>query len=79
MQIKKKKKEKKSPTENLRRKHNIFIIKGFRTIVFIFIVSPNECPDMTLNNLMVRLLYCRSFGECGVPFHCSQVHSGLEW
>ena len=37
--------------------------------------------DMTLNNLMVRLQQCWSFGECGVPLHChcSQVHSGPEW
>ena len=34
--------------------------------------------DMTLNNLMVKLQYCWSFGECGVFLccHCSQVHSG---
>ena len=32
--------------------------------------------DMTLNNLMVRLQYSWSFGECGVSLHChdSQVH-----
>ena len=37
--------------------------------------------DVTLNNLMVKLQWCWSFGECGVPLHChrSQVHSGLEW
>ena len=36
---------------------------------------------MTINNLMVRLQQCWSFGECGVPLHChrSQVHSGPEW
>ena len=27
---------------------------------------PNECPDMTLNNMMVRFQQCWSFGECGV-------------
>ena len=39
---------------------------------------PNECPDMTLNNLIVRFQQRWSFGECGVPLHChcSQVHSG---
>ena len=33
--------------------------------------------DMILNNLMVRLQYCWSFGKCRVPLHChhSQVHS----
>ena len=43
--------------------------------------TSNECPDMTLNNLMVRFQQCWSFGECGVPLHChcSQVHSSPEW
>ena len=42
---------------------------------------PNECPDMTLNNLMVRFQQRWSFGECGVPLHChrSHVHSGPAW
>ena len=37
--------------------------------------------DMTLNNLMVRIQQCWSFGECGVPLHChcSRDHSGPEW
>ena len=41
----------------------------------------NECPDMTLNNLMVRFQQCWTSGECGVPLYChrSQVHSGPEW
>ena len=42
---------------------------------------PNEYPDMTLNNLMVRFQQCWGFWECGVPLYChrSQVHSGPEW
>ena len=34
-----------------------------------------------LNNLMMRFLWCWSFGKCWVPLHChgSQVLSGLEW
>ena len=45
-------------------------------------VTPSyECPEMTLNNLMVRFQWCWSFGECGVTldFHCSQVLPGLKW
>ena len=40
----------------------------------------NECPDMTLNNLMVRFEQCWSFGEYGVPLHChrSEVDFGPE-
>ena len=36
---------------------------------------------MIQNNLMVRILLWRTFGECRVPLHChrSQVHSGSEW
>ena len=42
---------------------------------------PINVLDMTLNYLMVRFHQCWSFGECGVPlhYHCTQVHSGLEW
>ena len=42
---------------------------------------PTSDLDMTLNNLMVRLLLNWSFGECGVLLHYnySQVHSSLEW
>ena len=36
---------------------------------------PTIVYHMTLNNLMVRLQQCWSFGEC----HCSQAHSGSEW
>ena len=34
--------------------------------------------DMTLNNQMVSIQYCWSFGECWVPFYChrSQARSG---
>ena len=44
------------------------------------IPTPTSLLDMTLNNLMVRFQWCRSFGECGALFrcHCSQVHSGPE-
>ena len=54
--------------------HRLLLCRGVRP-------PPNECPDMTLNNLMVRFQQCWSFGECGVPLHChrSQVHSGPEW
>ena len=40
-------------------------------------ISATRVLNMTLNNLMVRLLLWR-FGECGVTFHCrlSQVYSG---
>ena len=36
---------------------------------------------MTLNNLMVRLLQCLSFGECGVPlyWHRIQVNTCSQW
>ena len=36
---------------------------------------------MTLNNLMVRFLWGRRFGECraAIPCHCSQVDSGQKW
>ena len=30
--------------------------------------SPNECPDMTLNNLIMRLQLCKSFGDAEYPF-----------
>ena len=42
---------------------------------------PMSVLDMTLNNLMVRLQWCRGFGEYSAPLHChcSQVHSGSEW
>ena len=53
--------------------HRLLLCRGVR--------PPNECPDMTLNNLMVRFQQCWCFGECEVPLHChhSQVHSGPEW
>ena len=37
--------------------------------------------DMVLSNLIVKLRYCWSFGECGVPLHChrSRVYSGPTW
>ena len=31
---------------------------------------PASVLDMTLNNLMVRFQWCRSFGECRAPFYC---------
>ena len=37
--------------------------------------TPNECPDMTLNNLMVRFQSCWGFGEYEAPIHC---HCSLE-
>ena len=42
---------------------------------------PMSVLDMTLNNLMVRFQWCKSFREYEVPFlcHCSHVHSGPEW
>ena len=42
---------------------------------------PMNVLDMTINNLVVMFLWCRSFGECRVPLHChcSQTHSGPEW
>ena len=33
-------------------------------------LPPMSALDMTLNNLMVRLQLCWSFGEYGVYFHC---------
>ena len=53
--------------------HRLLLCRGVR--------PPNECPDMTLNNLMVRFQWCWSFGECGVPlyYHRFQVHSGPAW
>ena len=40
----------------------------------------NECPHVTLNNLMVRI-QPYSLGECRVPLHCHciQVHSNSAW
>ena len=53
----------------------------YRLLLFRGVRPPNECPDMTLNNLMVKFRQCWSFGEYGVPLHCycSQVHSGPVW
>ena len=53
--------------------HRLPLCKGVRP-------PTNECPDMTLNNLMVTLQWFWSFGECGVPLHChwSQVHFSPE-
>ena len=50
--------------------HRLLLCSGVR------LPPPNECPDMTLNNLIVRFQQCRSFVECRVPLycHCSQVH-----
>ena len=42
------------------RLHRLLLCKGSKT-------SSIECPDMTLNNLMVRFQWCWSFGECRVP------------
>ena len=41
---------------------------------------PTNVLHMTLNNLMVRFLWCWSFGECGALLHChrSQVRSLLK-
>ena len=50
--------------------HRLHLCRGVR--------PPNKCPDMTLNNLMVKLRWCWSFGECRGPLHC-QVHNGPEW
>ena len=54
--------------------HRLYRCRGVRH-------PPNDCPDMTLNNLMVRSQWCWGFGECGLPLHChcSKVHSGPEW
>ena len=42
---------------------------------------PMSVLEMILNNLMVRLQWCQSFGKWGVLFHChhSQIHSDWEW
>ena len=42
-------------------------------------IFPNECPDRTHNNLMMRFQFCHSFGEYRVLLHCdrSQILSGL--
>ena len=54
--------------------HRLLLCRGVRPFL-------TSVLDMTLNNLMVRLQQCWSFGECGVPLHChrAQVHSGPEW
>ena len=51
--------------------HRLHLSRGIRPAHYKYL-------DMTLNNLMVWFHLCRSFGECGVSFHCyhSQVHSG---
>ena len=55
--------------------HRLLLCRGVR------LTTTNECPDMTLNNLMGRFQQCWSFGECGVSLyrHRSPVHSGPEW
>ena len=37
--------------------------------------------NITLNNLIVRIQECWSFGKCGLLLYChySQVHSDPEW
>ena len=37
--------------------------------------------SITLNNLVVRLMYSWPFGECGLSLHChlTKVHSSSEW
>ena len=54
--------------------HRLHICRGVRP-------SPMSVLDMTLNNLMVRFLWCWSFGGCGAPLYChrSQVHTAPEW
>ena len=55
--------------------HRLLLCRGVRPL------PPTSVLDMTINNQIVRLQQCWSFGECGVPLHChcSQVHSGPEW
>ena len=52
--------------------HRLLLCRGVRP-------PPSSVLDMTLNNLMVRFQQCWSFGECGVPLHRSQIHTGPEW
>ena len=41
--------------------HRLHLCRGVR-------LPPNECPDMTLSNLIMRPQQCWSFGECGYNF-----------
>ena len=52
--------------------HRLHLCRGVRTHP-----PPTSILDMTLNNLMVRLQDCWTFGKCGMPFHCycSQAYS----
>ena len=52
-----------------------------KAVAYIDYISADRVRDMTLNNWMVRLHQCWSFGGCSLPFHChrSKVHSGPEW
>ena len=43
------------------RRHQLHLSRRVRT------PSTDKCPDMKLNNLMVRLQWCWHFGECRVP------------
>ena len=42
--------------------HRLHLCRGVR--------PPNKCPDMTLNNLIVRFQWYWSFREWRAPFHC---------
>ena len=58
----------------------IFFSVDFILNSFLGVRPLNECPDMTLNNLMSSLQLWR-FGKYGISLHChcSQGHSDPEW
>ena len=57
-------------------RHQVFpVIWGCRIYHLLFCIGVRPGPsmsdqDMILNNVMVRLQYCWSFGECREPLHC---------
>ena len=54
--------------------HRLNLCRGVRPLT-------NGCPDMTLNDLMMKIPWCWGLGECRAHLYChySRVHSDPAW
>ena len=50
--------------------HRLLLYRGVR-------FPCNECPDLTLNNLIVSFQLCWNFGECEITLYCHRSQSTL--